>query len=182
MSLIHDDLPCMDNDNLRRGKPTNHKVYDEDVAVLAGDALLAFGFEHSRGLRRDPRPEKLYSLRLGNLKAPRWQEVANSVSRLSPRLSSLPKTFVQRCHKIEKLNKRYRSKNQRAASASNNHRRPAAPVSSNWAFLKKMDPWSATPMLLRRTTTMMTTITMMKKRKLRKIIIIITMLDLTKIG
>ena len=39
-SLIHDDLPCMDNDDLRRGKPTNHKVYGEDIAVLAGDALL----------------------------------------------------------------------------------------------------------------------------------------------
>ncbi|KAK9126084.1 hypothetical protein Scep_014930 [Stephania cephalantha] len=38
MSLIYDDLPCMDNDDLRRGKPTNHKVYGEDVAVLAGDA------------------------------------------------------------------------------------------------------------------------------------------------
>ena len=38
-SLIHDDLPCMDNDDLRRGKPTNHKVYGEDIAVLAGDAL-----------------------------------------------------------------------------------------------------------------------------------------------
>lgn len=36
MSLIHDDLPCMDNDDLRRGKPTNHKVFGEDVAVLAG--------------------------------------------------------------------------------------------------------------------------------------------------
>lgn len=46
MSLIHDDLPCMDNDDLRRGKPTNHKVYGEDVAVLAGDALLAFAFEY----------------------------------------------------------------------------------------------------------------------------------------
>ncbi|KAM7524192.1 hypothetical protein LguiA_014094 [Lonicera macranthoides] len=46
MSLMHDDLPCMDNDDLRRGKPTNHKVYGEDVAVLAGDALLAFSFEH----------------------------------------------------------------------------------------------------------------------------------------
>nr|ALT16901.1 geranylgeranyl diphosphate synthase 1 [Leucosceptrum canum] len=45
MSLIHDDLPCMDNDDLRRGKPTNHKVFGEDVAVLAGDALLAFAFE-----------------------------------------------------------------------------------------------------------------------------------------
>ncbi|XP_068654837.1 geranylgeranyl pyrophosphate synthase, chloroplastic-like [Aristolochia californica] len=46
MSLIHDDLPCMDNDDLRRGKPTNHKVFGEDLAVLAGDALLAFAFEH----------------------------------------------------------------------------------------------------------------------------------------
>ncbi|KAG5050946.1 hypothetical protein AAZX31_02G056000 [Glycine max] len=46
MSLIHDDLPCMDNDDLRRGKPTNHTVFGEDVAVLAGDALLAFAFEH----------------------------------------------------------------------------------------------------------------------------------------
>ena len=39
-SLIHDDLPAMDNDDLRRGKPTNHKVYGEAVAILAGDALL----------------------------------------------------------------------------------------------------------------------------------------------
>ena len=43
-SLIHDDLPCMDNDDLRRGKPTNHKVYGEAVAVLAGDALLTEAF------------------------------------------------------------------------------------------------------------------------------------------
>ena len=44
-SLIHDDLPCMDNDDLRRGKPTNHKVYGEATALLAGDALAlkAFG-------------------------------------------------------------------------------------------------------------------------------------------
>ncbi|OVA01705.1 Polyprenyl synthetase [Macleaya cordata] len=46
MSLIHDDLPCMDNDDLRRGKPTNHKVFGEDTAVLAGDALLSLAFEH----------------------------------------------------------------------------------------------------------------------------------------
>ncbi|KAG2305627.1 hypothetical protein Bca4012_085155 [Brassica carinata] len=45
-SLIHDDLPCMDNADLRRGKLTNHKVYGEDMAVLAGDALLALAFEH----------------------------------------------------------------------------------------------------------------------------------------
>jgi len=44
-SLIHDDLPCMDDDDLRRGKPTAHRAYDEATAVLAGDALLALAFE-----------------------------------------------------------------------------------------------------------------------------------------
>lgn len=44
-SLIHDDLPCMDDDDLRRGRPTSHKVYGEAVAVLAGDALLTVAFE-----------------------------------------------------------------------------------------------------------------------------------------
>jgi geranylgeranyl diphosphate synthase type II len=46
MSLIHDDLPAMDNDDYRRGKLTNHKVYGEDIAILAGDGLLAYAFEH----------------------------------------------------------------------------------------------------------------------------------------
>ena len=45
-SLIHDDLPCMDNDDYRRGAPTNHKVYGEAVAVLAGDALLTAAFSY----------------------------------------------------------------------------------------------------------------------------------------
>jgi geranylgeranyl diphosphate synthase, type II len=44
-SLIHDDLPSMDNDDLRRGKPTNHKVFGEAIATLAGDALLTYSFE-----------------------------------------------------------------------------------------------------------------------------------------
>ena len=44
-SLIHDDLPSMDNDDFRRGKPTNHKVYGEAMAILAGDALLTMAFE-----------------------------------------------------------------------------------------------------------------------------------------
>jgi geranylgeranyl diphosphate synthase type II len=43
-SLIHDDLPCMDDDDLRRGRPTNHKVYGEALATLAGDALLTDAF------------------------------------------------------------------------------------------------------------------------------------------
>ena len=44
-SLIHDDLPALDNDDLRRGKPTNHKVFGEGMATLAGDALLNYAFE-----------------------------------------------------------------------------------------------------------------------------------------
>jgi len=45
-SLIHDDLPALDNDDLRRGKPTAHKVYGEGMALLAGDALLNESFSH----------------------------------------------------------------------------------------------------------------------------------------
>ncbi len=48
-SLIHDDLPAMDNDDLRRGKPTNHKVFGEAMAILAGDALLNKAFETVSG-------------------------------------------------------------------------------------------------------------------------------------
>jgi len=44
-SLIHDDLPSMDNDDFRRGKPTNHKIYGEAMAILAGDALLTMAFD-----------------------------------------------------------------------------------------------------------------------------------------
>lgn len=44
-SLVHDDLPCMDNDDLRRGQPTCHKQFDEATALLAGDALLTFAFQ-----------------------------------------------------------------------------------------------------------------------------------------
>ena len=43
-SLIHDDLPAMDNDDYRRGKLTNHKVFGEDIAILAGDGLLTHAF------------------------------------------------------------------------------------------------------------------------------------------
>jgi len=57
MSLIHDDLPAMDNDDYRRGRLTNHKVYGDGVAILAGDALLTYAFEyiagHTRGVPAD---------------------------------------------------------------------------------------------------------------------------------
>lgn len=56
-SLIHDDLPCMDNDDLRRGKPTCHKVYGECNAVLAGDALQTEAFYRLATSTRSARPE-----------------------------------------------------------------------------------------------------------------------------
>jgi geranylgeranyl diphosphate synthase type II len=59
-SLIHDDLPCMDDDDLRRGRPTSHKVYGEGVAVLAGDALLTRAF----ALLSEITPAKRYPLSL----------------------------------------------------------------------------------------------------------------------
>jgi geranylgeranyl diphosphate synthase, type II len=54
-SLIHDDLPAMDNDDFRRGKPTNHKVFGEGIAVLAGDALLTQAFEIAAKCKGWPR-------------------------------------------------------------------------------------------------------------------------------
>jgi len=54
-SLIHDDLPAMDNDDFRRGKPTNHKVFGEAIAVLAGDALLTQAFEIAAQCKGWPR-------------------------------------------------------------------------------------------------------------------------------
>eukprot|EP00249_Psilotum_nudum_P008813 c21521_g1_i1 orf=551-1675(-) len=59
MSLIHDDLPCMDNDDFRRGKPTNHVKFGEDTAVLAGDALLCLAFEHVATAAKNASPEQI---------------------------------------------------------------------------------------------------------------------------
>ena len=58
-SLVHDDLPAMDNDMLRRGKPTTHAVYGEAMAILAGDGLLNYAFETAL-LAFDAEPENPY--------------------------------------------------------------------------------------------------------------------------
>ncbi|SJZ85508.1 polyprenyl synthetase family protein [Selenihalanaerobacter shriftii] len=58
-SLIHDDLPCMDDDDYRRGKLTNHKVFGEGIAVLAGDALLTYAFELITQLEGDFTPKQV---------------------------------------------------------------------------------------------------------------------------
>ena len=66
-SLIHDDLPAMDNDDLRRGKPTNHKVFGEAVALLAGDGLLTLAFNLMAGYGVDKKVEKTALLRVIDL-------------------------------------------------------------------------------------------------------------------
>ncbi len=67
MSLIHDDLPAMDNDDYRRGKLTNHKVFGDDIAILAGDGLLAYAFEFVATQTRQVEPVNLLNViaRLG---------------------------------------------------------------------------------------------------------------------
>ncbi|MBR8829247.1 MAG: polyprenyl synthetase family protein [Gomphosphaeria aponina SAG 52.96 = DSM 107014] len=67
MSLIHDDLPAMDNDDYRRGKLTNHKVYGEDIAILAGDGLLAYAFEYVAAATQNVPPQQVVKVlaRLG---------------------------------------------------------------------------------------------------------------------
>jgi geranylgeranyl diphosphate synthase, type II len=59
MSLIHDDLPAMDNDDYRRGKLTNHKVYGDDIAILAGDGLLAYSFEYIARVTQNVPPQQV---------------------------------------------------------------------------------------------------------------------------
>lgn len=59
MSLIHDDLPAMDDDDYRRGKLTNHKVYGENIAILAGDGLLAYAFEYAAAQTKNVPPERI---------------------------------------------------------------------------------------------------------------------------
>lgn len=61
-SLIHDDLPAMDNDDFRRGKPTNHKIYGDAIAILAGDALLTLAFQVLSQVEMPGREKELLSI------------------------------------------------------------------------------------------------------------------------
>src|SRR5690606_11159378 len=63
-TLIHDDLPAMDNDDFRRGRPTNHKVYGEATAILAGDSLALLGGDTVLSLPNVEAPRKLAALRI----------------------------------------------------------------------------------------------------------------------
>src|ERR1041384_7601786 len=79
-SLVHDDLPSMDNDDLRRGRPTCHKVFGEGIAVLAGDALLTIAFEIVSRAKPTPRYDLSILLREIAVAGGRRQLIAGQVA------------------------------------------------------------------------------------------------------
>ena len=102
-SLIHDDLPAMDNDDFRRGKPTNHKVYGDAMAILAGDALLTMAFDlcsrPDLDERLRPGPPSAVHSRTG-VWVPAiwgWWAARSSISRRKTKTSILP--TLQNIHK-----------------------------------------------------------------------------------
>ncbi|MBL8548482.1 MAG: polyprenyl synthetase family protein [Hyphomonadaceae bacterium] len=89
-SLIHDDLPCMDDDDLRRGQPTVHKEFDEATALLAGDALLAFAFEILADPATHPDPQMRCKLVAGLARAtgPQGMIAGQALDMLGSEMSS----------------------------------------------------------------------------------------------
>jgi geranylgeranyl diphosphate synthase type II len=99
-SLIHDDLPCMDDDDLRRGRPTNHKVFGEGVAVLAGDALLTIAFEILAQTAPTPRHPVAAQIReLAEASGSKWL-IGGQVADLEGegrKLTSAELRYIHRC-------------------------------------------------------------------------------------
>ncbi len=88
-SLIHDDLPALDNDDYRRGRLTNHKVYGEDLAILAGDALLSYAFEIMLKASKDEKTlnaARYIAEAAGARKmvAGQWVDVSSNGARITP--------------------------------------------------------------------------------------------------
>jgi geranylgeranyl diphosphate synthase type II len=99
-SLVHDDLPSMDDDDLRRGRPTNHKVFGEGVAVLAGDALLTIAFEILAQARPTPRyPVAALIADLASAAGSRWL-IGGQVADLEgegKKLAGAELQYIHRC-------------------------------------------------------------------------------------
>jgi geranylgeranyl diphosphate synthase type II len=97
-SLVHDDLPAMDDDDFRRGKPTNHKVFGEGIAVLAGDALLTQAFEIAAQCRGWPRyPHRTILLELARA-AGSLQLIAGQVADLEGEGKNISATQLRYIH------------------------------------------------------------------------------------
>src|SRR5437870_13057585 len=97
-SLVHDDLPSMDNDDFRRGRPTCHKVFDEGIAVLAGDALLTIAFEIVSRAKPRPRYDMSTLLREVAVAAGSQKLIAGQVADLEAEGKNVKRRELQFIH------------------------------------------------------------------------------------
>jgi geranylgeranyl diphosphate synthase type II len=97
-SLVHDDLPSMDNDDFRRGRPTSHKVFGEGIAVLAGDALLTIAFEIASKAKPAPRYDNSTLLREIAVAAGSQKLIAGQVADLEAEGKNVKRDQLQFIH------------------------------------------------------------------------------------
>jgi geranylgeranyl diphosphate synthase type II len=97
-SLVHDDLPCMDNDDFRRGRPTCHKAFGEGIAVLAGDALLTIAFEFVSRAKSTPRYDTSTLLRELAVAAGSQKLIAGQVADLEAEGKNVNRRELQFIH------------------------------------------------------------------------------------
>lgn len=100
-SLIHDDLPSMDNDDLRRGMPTNHKVFGEAVAILAGDALLTYSFGVVARLQHVDSDDKIRLIDLMSVSAGAEGMVGGQVLDIEGEEKKLALEELERVHRLK---------------------------------------------------------------------------------
>ncbi|CEG22932.1 Farnesyl diphosphate synthase [Planococcus massiliensis] len=100
-SLIHDDLPSMDNDDLRRGMPTNHKVYGEAVAILAGDALLTYSFGIVARLKHVSSDDKIRLIDLMSVSAGAEGMVGGQVLDIEGEEKKLTLAELEQVHRLK---------------------------------------------------------------------------------
>lgn len=97
-SLIHDDLPAMDNDDFRRGRPTNHKVFGEAIAILAGDALLTIAFEIAASCKAFKKyPHNVIIKELAEAAGSRWL-IAGQVADVEAEGKKVPASHLKYIH------------------------------------------------------------------------------------
>lgn len=103
-SLIHDDLPAMDNDDLRRGVPTNHKLFGEAIAILAGDALLNYAFEqmveHIESIN-DKFRENIMAMKVISVASGIRGMIGGQVIDIQSENSSVSKDVLQQMHRMK---------------------------------------------------------------------------------
>lgn len=97
-SLVHDDLPCMDNDDFRRGRPTCHKIFGDGIAILAGDALLTIAFEIASNAKPTPRYDTSSLLREIAVAAGSQKLIAGQVADLEAEGQNVKRDQLQFIH------------------------------------------------------------------------------------